>query len=130
MSFTAKEVAYLRSQRLGRLATVNDRGDPHNVPVTFALNTDLGTVDITGRGMDRSRKFRDVQRQPAVSFVVDDVPSTEPWVARGVEIRGKAEAIAAGGDGGTPTIRITPTRIVAWGVDAGWQAGTNARDVG
>jgi PPOX class F420-dependent enzyme/OxyR family protein len=130
VSFTAKEVDYLRSQRLGRLATVNDRGDPHNVPVVFTLNTDLGTVDITGRGMDRSRKFRDVQRQPAVSFVVDDVPSTDPWVARGVEIRGKAEAIAAGGDGGTPTIRITPTRIVAWGVDAGWQAGTNARDVG
>jgi pyridoxamine 5'-phosphate oxidase family protein len=130
MSFTVKEVDYLHSQRLGRLATVDAQGDPHNVPVGFTLNDALGTVDISGRGLDRSRKFRDVRSRPSVAFVVDDVPSTDPWIARGIEIRGKAEAVTVDDATGGPLIRITPTRIVAWGVDAGWQAGTNARDVG
>jgi pyridoxamine 5'-phosphate oxidase family protein len=33
--FKAQEIEYLQSQRLGRLATVNTRGDPHVVPVGF-----------------------------------------------------------------------------------------------
>jgi pyridoxamine 5'-phosphate oxidase family protein len=33
--FTAAEIAYLQSQRLGRLATVNEKGDLHVVPVGF-----------------------------------------------------------------------------------------------
>ncbi|MFI8460616.1 PPOX class F420-dependent oxidoreductase [Kitasatospora sp. NPDC085464] len=134
MPFTEKETAYLRSRRIGRLATVGADGRPHNVPVGFRLNDD-GTIDITGRDLGRSRKYRDVAEQPAVSFVVDDIAGTDPWVARGVEIRGRATALATGGRTHNPNlaeelIRITPERIVAWGVDASWQEGTNGRDVG
>ncbi|MFJ9454097.1 PPOX class F420-dependent oxidoreductase [Kitasatospora sp. NPDC101447] len=134
MPFTEKETAYLRSRRIGRLATVGADGRPHNVPVGFRLNDD-GTIDITGRDLGRSRKYRDVAEQPAVSFVVDDIAGTDPWVARGVEIRGRAAALATGGRAHNPSlaeelIRITPERIVAWGVDASWQEGTNGRDVG
>src|SRR3954451_3801401 len=36
--FTPAEIEYLQSQRLGRLATVNEKGDPHVVPVGFRYN--------------------------------------------------------------------------------------------
>jgi pyridoxamine 5'-phosphate oxidase family protein len=31
--FTPEEIEYLQSQRLGRMATVNEKGDLHVVPV-------------------------------------------------------------------------------------------------
>jgi nitroimidazol reductase NimA-like FMN-containing flavoprotein (pyridoxamine 5'-phosphate oxidase superfamily) len=37
-SFTPDEIAYLQSQRLGRLATVGPDGQPHVVPVSFRYN--------------------------------------------------------------------------------------------
>ncbi len=37
-SFTAAEIAYLQSQRLGRLATADLDGQPHVVPVGFRYN--------------------------------------------------------------------------------------------
>lgn len=36
--FTSAEIEYLKSQRLGRLATVNSKGEPHVVPVSFRYN--------------------------------------------------------------------------------------------
>jgi PPOX class F420-dependent enzyme/OxyR family protein len=133
MSFTEKERAYLATQPIGRLATVDGRGQPHVVPVGYHFDATRGRIEITGRGLGASRKFRDISREPKVAFVVDDVPSTDPWVARGIEIRGVAQALTSGGRAHNPNlddelIRITPTRVIAWGIDAGWQDGPNARD--
>src|SRR5947209_3775810 len=94
--FSEAEIAYLQSQRLGRLATVDDKGQPHVIPVGFRYNPDLDTIDIGGRWMAGSKKWRDIVRHPLVSFVVDDV--APPWQPRGVEIRGRAEQITTGGD--------------------------------
>jgi pyridoxamine 5'-phosphate oxidase family protein len=44
--------------------------------------------------------------------VIDDLASTDPWRARGVEARGRAEAVAEP----QPLIRIHPERIVSWGL--------------
>ena len=134
MSFSDKEIAYLESQRLGRLATIGPDGAPHNVPVGFRYNATLGTLDIGGHALGKTRKFRDVQRELRVAFIVDDLASIQPWVVRGIEIRGTAEAIGDGGQGlgpgfGAEMIRITPTRIVAWGID-GSSFGANSRNVG
>ena len=60
MTFTPNEVEYLNSQRLGRLATVGADGAPHTVPVGFHYNSALGTIDIGGHALQKSRKFRDV----------------------------------------------------------------------
>ena len=134
MSFTEKEVAYPHSQRLGRLATIGSDGAPHNVPVGFRYNPSLGTIDIGGLNLSKSRKFHDVQREPRVSFVIDDLVSVNPWTPRGIEIRGTAEALAEGGKEfgphfGSEVIRITPRRIIGWGIDADAFSGTNARNV-
>ncbi len=118
--FTPKVIEYLQGQTLGRLATVNAAGEPHVVPVGFRHNADLGAIDIGGHNLSRSKKFRDVVPNGRAAFMVDDV--LPPWRARGIEVRGRAEALAEGGrqvnaDFGSDLIRIRPTRIVAWGID-------------
>ncbi len=118
--FTEREVEYLRDQRLGRLATVSASGRPHVVPVGFRLNPELGVLEIGGRDMGRTKKFRDVAQTGRVAFVVDDV--LPPWRARGVEVRGRAEAL------GGELIRIFPECIIGWGIDPDAR-GPNARSV-
>lgn len=120
--FTSAEIAYLRGQLLGRLATVGPGEQPHVVPVGFRYNPDLDTIDIGGHDFAKRKKFRDVQFHSKGAFVVDDVPSVKPWVARGIEIRGVAEVLETGGEqimrGFAPQMfRITPRRIVSWGID-------------
>ena len=56
MKLTEAELSYLAGQRLGRLATVDAHGAPQNSPVGFNVNTELGTIDIRGLRMSRSRK--------------------------------------------------------------------------
>ncbi|MFD0403630.1 PPOX class F420-dependent oxidoreductase [Kitasatospora sp. NPDC059811] len=134
MPFTANEAAYLASQSLARLATVDGRGQPHVVPLGFHYNAGLGTIDVTGRGMARSLKYRHVQENPKVSLVVDDVLDPADWVVRGLEIRGTAQALPTGGKEVLPhvddeLIRITPERIVSWGIDSDCQAPPLARTV-
>lgn len=119
--FTAQEIAYLASQRLGRLATLSALGEPHVVPVGFRYNADLDTIDIGGHNIGKSKKFRDVARDGRVAFVVDDV--LPPWKVRGVEVRGLAEVLAEGGkqlmqNFDDELIRITPTRVISWGIDS------------
>jgi pyridoxamine 5'-phosphate oxidase family protein len=116
---TADVIAYLGSQRLGRLATVDAHGAPQNNPVGFRYNADLGTIDIGGLNMGASRKFRNLAANPHVAFVVDDLKSVQPWHVRCVEIRGHAEALR---DQATPEgfsaeiIRIHPDRVISFGL--------------
>ncbi len=52
--FSAAERAYLRTQRLGRLATVDPHGQPQANPVGFFPQDD-GTILIGGQAMGRTR---------------------------------------------------------------------------
>jgi PPOX class F420-dependent enzyme/OxyR family protein len=131
--FTSAEKAYLQSQRLGRLATVGPDDQPHVVPVGFHYNPDLDTIDIGGHNFARRKKFRDVQHNPRVAFVVDDVPSVNPWTVRGIEIRGEVEVLQTGGTEIMPgfdpeMFRIKPKRIISWGIE-GQGSPANARSV-
>jgi pyridoxamine 5'-phosphate oxidase family protein len=119
-SFTPEELDYLRSQPLGRLATVDPSGAPQNNPVGFVVDDDTGQVLIGGLALGATRKFRNVQGNEHVSLVVDDLPSVDPWTVRGIEVRGTAEALV---DVDPPVpymsrevIRITPRWIGSWGV--------------
>jgi pyridoxamine 5'-phosphate oxidase family protein len=114
----ADELAYLRSQSLGRLATVDAGGRPQANPVGYFLRDD-GTLDIGGWTMGRTKKWRNVAANPHVSLVVDDVASVDPWQVRGVEIRGVAEQVVGPHDHpgvSDELIRIRPYRIISWGV--------------
>ena len=120
-AFTNEELDYLRSQRLGRLATVGADGNPHVVPVGFRYNSKTDTIDIGGHGLAQSRKWRDAKRHPRIAFVVDDV--LPPWQPRSIEVRADVEALESGGEefgpGFSPEImRLHPIRIVSWGIEA------------
>ncbi|MCP2296298.1 pyridoxamine 5'-phosphate oxidase family protein [Nocardia amikacinitolerans] len=119
-TLTSDQIAYLRSQRLGRLATVRPDGSPQNNPVGFRYNAELGTIDIAGWNMGSSRKFRNLATNDRVAFVVDDIASVQPWRVRCLEIRGTAEALTdvdtymSGAS--RELIRIHPERIIAFGI--------------
>ena len=114
--------AYLRTQRLGRLATVDAHGAPQNNPVAFRYDAQLGVIDIGGRRMAESRKFRNIGGNNRVAFVVDDLASVNPWHPRMVEIRGTAETVRVDEPpypGMThDIIRIRPEKVFAFGLDA------------
>jgi pyridoxamine 5'-phosphate oxidase family protein len=121
MIFSPSELAYLSSQRLGRLATVQPDGTLQVSPVGFTYNAELDTFDIQGYTLSSSRKFRNVADNGRVAFVVDDVASVDPWRVRCLEIRGHAEAITSSGDRAEgiddAIIRIHPERIISFGID-------------
>ena len=85
------------------------------VPVAWIYNAARDTIDIGGSGLERTKKFPDVTRTGRAAIVIDDLASTDPWHPRGIEIRGRGEAIALP----TPLIRIHPERIVSWGLERG-----------
>jgi pyridoxamine 5'-phosphate oxidase family protein len=120
-TFTVADLAYLRGQRLGRLATVRRDGTVQNSPVGFGYNEKLGTIDIGGWNMADSRKFRNIAEGSKVAFVVDDVASVDPWRVRCLEIHGDAEALTDPEDStaqiGGPIIRIHPRRVISYGIE-------------
>lgn len=121
-TFTEAELAYLRSERrLARIATVGPDGTPHVTPVGWSLAEHDTVVEVGGIDLPRTKKFRDVVRTGRAALVVDDLASVNPWHVRGVEVRGRAEALVDP----VPLIRIIPARIVSWGLDAE----RSARDV-
>jgi len=107
------QLAYLESQPLGRLATVDGRGMPHVAPVGFVYNETTETIDIRGFNMSSTTKFGHVRRNGVAAIVVDDVLA--PWSPRGIEIRGRAEALESAPDAETGLIRIHLDRLHAWG---------------
>ncbi|MEV1167841.1 PPOX class F420-dependent oxidoreductase [Nonomuraea sp. NPDC049784] len=79
--FSERELAYLRGERLlGRLATVGADGMPHVVPVGWSFDETGTLIEIGGRNLARSRKFRDVARNGRAALVIDDV--LPPWRPR------------------------------------------------
>jgi pyridoxamine 5'-phosphate oxidase family protein len=121
IALTDTERAYLQGQPLGRLATVDASGAPQNSPIGVFLDEETGDIVVGGHAMGATRKFRNVQANPQVALVIDDLVSMDPWTVRGLEIRGTAEALS---DVDPPVslmsrevIRITPTWVAAWGLD-------------
>jgi pyridoxamine 5'-phosphate oxidase family protein len=117
MAFKDEEVAYLRSQRLARIATVSPDGQPDVSPVGYEYD---GTHLYVG-GMDpvKTRKFRNVQAGNAkVAIVIDDLVSVQPWTPRYLRIYGTAELVDRQGQfGPAPYMRITPTISWSWNLD-------------
>jgi pyridoxamine 5'-phosphate oxidase family protein len=111
--FTDAELDYLHGERrLARVATVGPDGTPHVAPVGWRFDPDHEWFEVGGMDLTRTRKFRDVARTGRAALVIDDV--LPPWQPRGVEVRGRAEAI----EGDAPVIRIHPDRVVTWGIQS------------
>ncbi|SRR6266567_3267267 len=100
MLFTEPELEFLRSQRIGRLATVGPSGWPHVVPVMYALTGD-GGLDFDVDGV----KLRNLKADPRAALAVDAMGPK-----RGVTIQGNAELI------GPERARLSPVRKFSWGL--------------
>jgi pyridoxamine 5'-phosphate oxidase family protein len=116
--FSDKELAYLTDRRLGRLATIDGSGLPHVVPLGWSYNPALDTIDVGGHDLAKTKKFRNVQANPKVALVIDDV--LPPWQPRSVMVRGEAEALveatSADGERVGAIIRIHPSQVISWGL--------------
>lgn len=100
MLFTPSELEFLRSQRIGRLATVGPSGWPHVVPVMYVLDDD-GTFEFDVDGV----KVRNLSREPRAAMVVDAMGPK-----RGVATQGQAKLITQA------RARLTPMRKFSWGL--------------
>ena len=138
-AFTGAEIEYLRSQPLGRIATVGRDGRPHVTPVGAFYEVETEAIVVGGIDMAASKKFRDAQHNPDVAIVIDDLAAVDPWTPRGIEIRGHAETHSQAGEKvgerlgadfpfSPAWIRIRPRRILSWGID-GDSFELTARDV-
>lgn len=129
--FTPAEIKYLRSQTLGRIATVGKDDQPHVTPVTFHFNDEEDAIDVGGITFGDTKKWRDAIGNRRVTLLIDDV-LTDPRRARALEIRGVAELHETGGESINPRFpkfdphffRVRPQRIVSWGMEDG---GTDPR---
>lgn len=79
--FTEREVGYLHSQRLARLATASTKGEPDVSAVGFGLDGDSivsGGIDLT-----KTVRLRHLRENPRATIVIDDLASTDPGVRVG-----------------------------------------------
>ena len=91
--FTDSEVEYMQQHRLGALATVTKSGDPHVIPVNYMYNPEFESIDIIGRDMAKSQKYKNIVGFGRASFLVDDVVSLMPYRTRFLHLRGAAEIV-------------------------------------
>jgi PPOX class probable F420-dependent enzyme len=94
-----RQRSFLMAQRIGHLATADAHGNPHVVPVCFAIADDTLYITIdekpkrsSGRPLKRLRNMMD---NPSAAFVADRYD--ENWTRLGwVMLRGQAEILADG----------------------------------
>ena len=111
-AFTVAELEYLTSQPLMRFASASLSGRPDVAPVVFEIDGD----DVLTAGFDITHtvRYKNIQSNPRVSVVVDDLASVNPWSPRGIKIIGTAviEDID-----GSPRFRISPEVIISWALN-------------
>ena len=110
--FTQSEIEYLASQPLMRFASASLSGRPDVAPVVFQLDGD----DIVTGGFDITStvRYRNIQSNPRVSVVIDDLATRDPWSPRGIKVTGTATIEV---EDGSPRFRISPEVIISWAIN-------------
>jgi len=105
--FTEKEIAYIQSQPLARIGTVDAGMQPDVSPVGFRF--DGKHFKITGMNNKATRKYKNIAAgNTQVALAIDDLESIEPWSPRGIKIFGSAQIADDG------SLLITPTVSWSW----------------
>jgi PPOX class probable F420-dependent enzyme len=133
-----RERRFLLGRRVGHLATADGRGNPHVVPVCFALSDDTLYITIDEKPKHASdrplKRLRNMMDNPSIAFVADRYD--EDWTRLGwVMLRGRAEILADGPEhdsaqallrnrypqyrtmqlAGLPVIALRIERATSWG---------------
>lgn len=88
----------LRSSRVGRLSTATADGDPHVIPVCFALvgSSIFVAIDEKPKTGRRLRRLRNIEQNPRAALVVDHYD--EDWTRLAwVLVRGAARIVPSAG---------------------------------
>jgi pyridoxamine 5'-phosphate oxidase family protein len=114
--FCEKDIAYLKSQRVARIATASPGLQPDVAPVGFDF---VGAYFyVGGINLPKTFKYKNVQENAKVALVIDDQESIDPWRPRGIKIHGIADLTTRQGSVGAETyIRIKPKEKWSWGVE-------------
>jgi PPOX class probable F420-dependent enzyme len=133
-----EQAGFLAAQRVGRLATADARGNPHVVPVCFAIEAGSLYVTIDEKPKRASarplKRLRNMLENPSVAFVADRYD--EDWGRLGwVMLRGRAEVLVDGAEhdraqmllreryaqyramqlAGLPVIALRIAQVTGWG---------------
>ena len=100
MVLSPAELEFLRSQRIGRFATVGPSGWPHVAPVMYTVD-DEGALEFDVDGV----KLRNLMAEPRAAMVIDAMGPK-----RGVALQGYARLIAP------ERARLEPLRRFSWGL--------------
>ena len=111
--FTEKEIAYLNSQPLARIASVSTSGQPDNSATGFEFDGEVFYLGSIG-DLRQSRRGKSVLAgNTKIALLVDDLESIDPWKPRSIRIYGTAEFVEREGrQGHKHYMRITPT--ISW----------------
>lgn len=112
--FSEKELAYMRTQRLLRIATVTSDGQPDVDAVVFEFDGEYFYVG--GFTLQTSRKYKNVaDGNTKVSLIIDDQETPAP---RGIKLHGVAKIVHRSGKHGlTEYLAIRPTVSWHWGIE-------------
>jgi pyridoxamine 5'-phosphate oxidase family protein len=136
--FSDKEIEYLKSQPLARIATAAAASSPSSegsiiiqpdvVPVGFDFDSEYFYY-VSGINLLKSTKYKNVLKNDKAALVIDDLKSVNPWDPRGIRIYGTADIVTRQ-DGymerGTDHpnnnphhqyIRIRPVKKWSWGIE-------------
>src|SRR5215475_3792446 len=126
--FSQKEIEYLKSQRIARIATASASSEdigstqPDVVPVGFDFDGEY--LYVSGMNILKSTKYKNILKNNKVAVVIDDLKTVDPWDPRGIRIYGVADVITRQGGYMDQTghtehqyIRILPIKKWGWGIE-------------
>ena len=118
---TDLELAFIKEQRIGRLATASPSGAPDVAPALAIYRRSLGVFLLGGQGIERTRRYNNARRNPQASLVFDAI-SWDPYELQGVKVAGSISVHLADeeinlGTAGVPLLVLRPERKWTWGLE-------------
>jgi pyridoxamine 5'-phosphate oxidase family protein len=115
--FSEKEIEYIKSQRIARIATVSVQLQPDVAPVGFEFDGQYFYVG--GIQQEKTLKYKNVASgNTKVALVLDDFEPADPPKPRGLKIHGVAEIEERQGQVGAGRyLKISPDEYWSWGIE-------------
>lgn len=108
-ALTSEQIAFLTRRRVARLATADESGKPHVVPVCFAFHKDSMYIALDEKPKDvppsRLKRVRNILDNPNVALIADRY--AEDWsLLAFVMVRGQAALIEPGQEEHRTAVRL------------------------
>jgi PPOX class probable F420-dependent enzyme len=136
MAIGAADQRFIEAQRVGRLATVDEHGHPHIVPVCFAVDgeTVYTAIDEKPKRGSTLRRVTNIRANAHVQLLLDQYDDADWTRLRYLQLRGRARIIDSGEEHlraiallreryaqyrsmaleSLPVIAVDVERVVAW----------------